>query len=60
MNPQSVARKQVEFDAAPLALDEAVKATVKREVLKKLDHIQQLARQKDFAEIERLLQSGYV
>lgn len=55
-----MARKQVEFDAAPLALDEAVKATVKREVLKKLDHIQQLARQKDFAEIERLLQSGYV
>lgn len=55
-----MARKQVEFDAAPLVLDEAVKATVKREVLKKLDHIQQLARQKDFAEIERLLQSGYV
>jgi len=60
MNRECLARKQGEVDAARVVLDEAIKAKTKKELLKKLDHIQQLARHKDFAEIDKLLQSGYV
>ena len=60
MNSECLARKQGEVDAARLALDEAIKAKTKKELLKKLDHIRQLARHKDFAEIDKLLKAGYV
>jgi len=33
---------------------------IKNEIIRRLDHIQQLAKQKDYAEIERLLEEGYV
>jgi len=32
----------------------------KREIIRRLDHIQQLAKQKNYAEIEKLLEKGYV
>lgn len=32
----------------------------KNELIKRLDHIQQLAKQKNYAEIEKLLEEGYV
>lgn len=41
-------------------MDEATKTKTKKELLKRLDHIQELARHKEFEEIDRLLQTGYV
>lgn len=33
---------------------------VKNEIIKRLDHILQLAKRKNYAEIEKLLEEGYV
>jgi len=33
---------------------------IKDEIIKRLDHIQQLAKQKNYAEIEKLLEENYV
>jgi len=33
---------------------------IKNEIIRRLDHIQQLAKQKNYAEIEKLLREGYV
>jgi uncharacterized protein YpiB (UPF0302 family) len=60
MDRECLARKQGEVDAARVVLDEAIRAKTKKELLKRLDHIQELARHRDFEEIDRLLQSGYV
>jgi hypothetical protein len=33
---------------------------VRNEIIRRLDNIQQLAKQKNYAEIEKLLEEGYV
>lgn len=43
-----------------LGLHEANRTNSKRELIRRLTHIQHLAKQKNYAEIERLLQQGYV
>jgi len=53
-------RKQGEVDAVRLTLHETNKAKNKRELIKRLNHIQHLIKQKNYAEIERLLQESYV
>jgi len=60
MDCECLARKQDEVDAARVVLDDAIKAKAKKELLKRLDHIRQLARHKDFEEIDKLLKAGYV
>ena len=40
--------------------DEAVNARGKKELIKRLTHIERLAKQKNYAEIEKLLQENYV
>jgi hypothetical protein len=40
--------------------DEAVNARAKKELIKRLTHIERLAKQKNYAEIEKLLQENYV
>ena len=60
MDCECLARRQGEVDAARVVLDEAIKAKTKKELLKRLDHIRQLARHKEFAETDKLLESGYV
>ena len=40
--------------------DEAVNARDKKELIKRLTHIERLAKQKNYAEIEKLLQENYV
>jgi hypothetical protein len=49
-----------EVDATRAVSNEAVRVKNKRELLRRLDHIQHLARHKEFDEIKRLLQTGYV
>ena len=34
--------------------------SIKKEIIKRPDHIQQLAKQKNYTEIEKLLEEGYV
>ena len=60
MNSECLAREQGEVNAAGAVSNEAVKVRSKRELLRRLDHIQHLARHKEFDEIKRLLQAGYV
>ena len=37
-----------------------IRLEMKRELIRRLDHIQHLAKQKNYTEIERLLQERYV
>ena len=60
MNSECLAHKQREVNASRVVMDEATKTKTKKELLKRLDHIQELARHKEFEEIDRLLQTGYV
>ena len=53
-------RKQGEVDPERLTLHEPNKAESKKELIKRLNYIQHLARQKNYAEIRRLLQESYV
>jgi len=57
---ESPARKQGEVDAVRLTLHEASRAKNKNELVKRLSHIQHLATQKNYVEIEKLLQESYV
>ena len=43
-----------------LTPEEANKARNKRELIKRLTYIERLAKQKNYAEIEKLLQENYV
>jgi len=60
LDQQSITRKQGEVDAVRLSLHEANKAKTKKDIIRRLDHIQRLAKQKNYAEIERLLQECYI
>lgn len=60
MNCKCPARKQGEVEASRVVLDESIKAKTKKELLKRLDHIQELARHQEFEKIDKLLQNGYV
>jgi hypothetical protein len=60
MNREYSAQKQSEVDTGAAVFNKATKAETKRELLKRLDHIQHLAWLSDFDEISRLLQAGYV
>jgi hypothetical protein len=53
-------RKQGEADPERITLHEPNKAKSKKELMKRLDYIQHLARQKNYTEIRRLLQESYV
>lgn len=60
MNRESIMRKQGEVDAIKLTLHKAKRAKSKKELIKRLDYIQHLAKQKNYVEIEKLLQASYV
>jgi len=60
LDQKSIVRKQGEVDAVRLPFHEATKAKAKKELIKRLDHIQELAKQKNYSEIEKLLQECYV
>lgn len=60
MNSECLAHDVGEVDATRAVSNEAVRVKNKRELLRRLDHIQHLARHKEFDEIKRLLQTGYV
>lgn len=60
LDQEYIMRKQGEVDAIRLTLHEANRAKNKKELIKRLDHIQNLAKQKNYVEIEKLLQASYV
>ena len=61
MEQEPLTQKQGEIDLLfQLTLNETNNAKNKRELIKRLTHVERLAKQKNYAEIERLLQENYV
>jgi hypothetical protein len=61
MEQEPLTRKQSEVDLLfKLAPDEGDRTRTKKELIKRLTHIEDLARQKNYAEIEKLLRENYV
>ena len=61
MEQEPLTQKRVEVDLLfMLTPNEANRAKGKKELIKRLTHIERLARQKNYAEIEKLLQEKYV
>jgi hypothetical protein len=61
LEQETITQKQGEVDLLfKLTPDEANKAEGKKEVIKRLTHIERLAKQKNYIEIEKLLQENYV
>ena len=61
MEQEPLTQKQTEVDLLfRLTLNEANQARGKKELIKRLTHIERLAKQKNYAEIEKLLQENYV
>ena len=61
MEQESLTRKHGEVDLLfKLTPDQASSAKGKKELIKRLTHIEHLAKQKNYAEIEKLLQENYV
>ena len=54
LEQESIARKQGGVDAVRLSLHEANKPKTKKELIRKPSDSQRLAKQKNYAEIERL------
>ncbi|MCK4478325.1 hypothetical protein KAU88_07355 [Candidatus Bathyarchaeota archaeon] len=57
---ESITRKQDKVNAVKLAIHEASRVKNKNELIKRLGRIQRLAKQNNYAEIDRLLQESYV
>ena len=61
MEEEPLTQKQTEIDLLfKLNPNEAARAKDKKDLLKRLTHIERLAQQKNYAEIEKLLQENYV
>lgn len=60
MDQKSTQQEQGKANAMTLALQESNKSRAKEELVKRLTHIQHLAKQKNYARIKKLLQEGYV
>lgn len=61
MEKESLTQKQGEVDLLfKLNPNEAIRTKGKKELIKRLTHIERLAKQKNYAEIEKLLQENYV
>lgn len=60
MDQESITRKQGEVNAVGLTSHEIGKEKRKKELIKRLNHIQKLAKEKNYAEIKRLVQESYV
>jgi len=61
LEQEPLTQKQTEVDLLfKLTPNEANRARYKRELIKRLTHIERLAKQKNYAEIEKLLQEDYV
>lgn len=61
LEQESLTRKQGDVDLLfRLTPEEANKARNKRELIKRLTYIERLAKQQNYAEIEKLLQENYV
>jgi hypothetical protein len=61
LEQEPLTQKRVEVDLLfMLTPNEANRAKDKKELIKRLIHIERLARQKNYAEIEKLLQEKYV
>jgi hypothetical protein len=61
MEQEPLTRKQGEVDLLfKLTPDESNRTRTKKELIKRLTHIEHLARQKNYAEIEKLLRENYV
>ncbi len=52
--------KQHKTNASTPAVHKANKAQIKDELIRRLSHIQKLAKQKNYTEIQKLLQESYV
>jgi hypothetical protein len=61
MEQEPLTQKQTEVDLLfKLTPNEANRARCKKELIKRLTHIEHLAKQKNYAEIEKLLREDYV
>lgn len=61
MEQESLTQKQAEVDLLfKLTPNEANRAKDKKELIRRLTHIERLAKQKNYAQIEKLLQENYV
>ena len=61
LEQESLTRKQGDVDLLfRLTPEEENKARNKRELIKRLTYIERLAKQQNYAEIEKLLQENYV
>jgi hypothetical protein len=61
LEQEPLTQKQGEVDLLfKLTPDEANRAKGKKELIKRLTRIERLAKQKNYAEIDKLLKSGYV